>query len=311
MYNDFKDGKRDPKMSDDEFIKQILFARSIFENRVSGACTSAATYMTAVLRAAGIPARIIETNSLVDYFHKEQIKLIDNLKNEKIKVLVKEQEPSYYGHYYLEAYVGGRWIKINNNTRLLESMYIEDYPGIFHLKADTLFDYTDTVMSDIWKKGYPKKLPHRLLKISDEYGVHYDEKVHKKPIIHEHKVLHVDKAFYYGHYKVAHVWEHVGKNSIFLKVEENIPGKDHQQYIKFIEKNGGQIILKAKGHLDVRATSTGGGTYSPILNAIEFRIDESEFKKLVPGTKYTIHPVTKNEGYKLIINEGVYLEVTK
>ena len=84
-----------------------------------------------------------------------------------------------------------------------------------------------------------------------------------------------------------------------------------QQYTKFIAKNGGQIILKAKGCPDVKALSIGNGYYSSKLNAIEFRIDESEFKKLVPGTKYTIHPVTKNEGYKLIINEGVYLEVTK
>lgn len=311
QYNEFKNGRKDPKVSDDEFIQQILFAKGIFENQVSGACTSDATYMTAVLRAAGIPARIIETNSLLDYTDKDQIKLIGKLKDERIKKIVKEQQPAYYGHYYLEAYVGGRWIKINNNGRLFESNYIEDYPGIFHLKADTFFDYTDTGMWDIWKNGFPKKLPYKLLDISDSFGVHYKPEPPKMPITGEHKILHVKDAFYFGHYKIEPVWNDVDKNSIFLSVEEKILDKDFEQYKDFVAKYGGQIILKSKGQPNVKATSSGNGYDDLKTHAIEFYIDNNEFKKLVPGIKYTLHPVIKNEEYKLIINDGVYLEVTE
>jgi hypothetical protein len=183
------DAKVNKNVSDEDLIDQALFAKRMFNDRIDGACTASATYLMAVLRAAGIPARGIETNALLDYGDKTQETLLNNLKNTEIRETLLNQKPSYYGHYYIEAYIGGRWIKINNNGTIMEDNYIETYPGVFHIKADTFFDYSDTAMVDIFKNYYPAR-PYRLVAISDKYGEHYDDS--KQPVNRSSMVLGID-----------------------------------------------------------------------------------------------------------------------
>ncbi|HBE79475.1 MAG TPA: hypothetical protein DDW65_17120 [Firmicutes bacterium] len=177
------------KYSDDELIAVGLFAKRMFKDRIDGACTASATYMIAVLRSIGIPARIIETNSLLDYGDSRQVGLLKKLKNVNLQKALKAQTDSYYGHYYIEAYVGGRWIKINNNGKIMESNYIPSYPGIFHIKADTFFDYSDTAMVDVFKKYTSHYRPYKLLALSDSYGKYY---VDENPLFKASKIYGVD-----------------------------------------------------------------------------------------------------------------------
>lgn len=171
-----KEARTNKNISDQELIKQILFGKEMYNKNVFGACSESATYMTTILRAAGIPARIIETNSLLDNFSDNQRKLINNLKNENIKKQLLNEEKTYAGHHLLEAYVGGRWIKIDNDSTICQSIYLGNDWSAFLLKSDTYFDLADTPVSDIWEYGYPRPMPYKLISLSDRYGKYYDEK---------------------------------------------------------------------------------------------------------------------------------------
>ena len=178
----YKD-KIDKNVSDEDLIDQILFAGRMFNDRIDGACTASATYSTSVLRAAGIPARIIETNSLLHHGDNKQVRLIYNLKNKEIRDELLKQGDAYYGHYYIEAYVGGRWIKINNTGKVCESNYIPGFPGAFLIMADTFFDYADTAMVDIFKNYFPER-PYKLTALFDQYGKYYKGDISNKSNLH-------------------------------------------------------------------------------------------------------------------------------
>ena len=163
-----------PADSDTDFLLGMLFARTMFDRRLDGACTESATYMVAVLRAAGIPARGIETNALLDLGDPAQRALLGHLTNADIREALEKEAPSYNGHHYLEAFIGGRWVKINNDGRI--GVSILDIGGTaISCKCDAYFDVSDTPVSDIWRQGFPKPLPYSLVSLSDRYGPYFDK----------------------------------------------------------------------------------------------------------------------------------------
>ena len=197
----FSNNRIDKNQSDEDFIKQIIFGKTMYYEKINGACTASATYMATILRAAGIPTRIIVTNRLLNTVDKTQGILITNLKNEKIKdQLLQEMKQGYMGHHYLEAYVGGRWVKINNDNTIFESSYIGADWATFCIKSDTNFDNADTPTSDIWVNHsyFPY---YKLISLSDQYGKYYDEA--KQPYFKKNykyglNTLNFDKIYLYG-----------------------------------------------------------------------------------------------------------------
>jgi hypothetical protein len=163
-----------PTDSDADFLLGMLFAKTMFDRRLDGACTESATYLVAVLRAAGIPARGIETNALLDFSDPKQVALLGQLANAEIREALRKEAPSYNGHHYVEAYIGGRWLKINNDRRV--GVGILDVGGTaISCKCDAYFDVADTPVSEIWRKGYPAPLPYSLVSLSDRYGPWFDK----------------------------------------------------------------------------------------------------------------------------------------
>lgn len=171
----FLNNRIDKNQSDEDYIRQMLFGKTMYYGKILGACTASATYMTTILRAVGIPARMIHTSSLLDNFDETQRSMINNLKNEEIKKQLLKEGKTFADHHYLEAYVDGRWIKINNNCTIFESNYLGDSWAAFCIKTDTYFDFADTPASDIWLKGFPDPMPYKLISLSDQYGKCYDE----------------------------------------------------------------------------------------------------------------------------------------
>lgn len=166
--------RTNPEECDLDFLYDILLAKTMFDKRLIGSCSLSTTYMLAVLRAAGIPARGIYTNALLDFRDPAQVALLVNLSNKELREGMGKMGPNYYGHQYVEAYVGGRWIKVNNDRRIAPG--IHDLGGMTVVcKADVFFDLADTPASDVWRSGFPKPLPYKLVSLSDRYGKYYDE----------------------------------------------------------------------------------------------------------------------------------------
>lgn len=164
-----------PSDSDTDFLLGMLFAKTMFDRRLDGACTESATYMAAVLRAAGIPTRGIETNALLDLKEPTQRAMLGHLTNADIREALRKEAPSYNGHHYIEAYIGGRWLKINNDGRVGVSI-LRVGGTTLSCKCDVYFDLADTPVSEIWRKGFPDPLPYRLVSLSDRYGPYFDTK---------------------------------------------------------------------------------------------------------------------------------------
>ena len=67
----------DPKWTvEDEFAHE-LFGKGMFYNRTRGSCTSSAVLLATVLRALGVPTRMIETIPVVDPNDREQVALVE------------------------------------------------------------------------------------------------------------------------------------------------------------------------------------------------------------------------------------------
>jgi len=61
----------------DEHFDHELFGRGMFYNKTHGSCTSFAVYLTTVLRATGIPTRMVLAIPVVDHSDQNQLELVE------------------------------------------------------------------------------------------------------------------------------------------------------------------------------------------------------------------------------------------
>jgi hypothetical protein len=73
----FEREKGDPKWTVQEQLEHEVFGKQMFESKVYGTCTSTAVYQTTVLRALGIPTRIILRIPLADGSDMAQVDMVN------------------------------------------------------------------------------------------------------------------------------------------------------------------------------------------------------------------------------------------
>src|SRR5262249_2597529 len=82
----FQNDKGDPKWTVQEQLEHELFGKEMFARKTYGTCTSTAVYQTTVLRALGIPTRMILCIPLADGSDPAQIEMIEKgLTNHRVR----------------------------------------------------------------------------------------------------------------------------------------------------------------------------------------------------------------------------------
>ena len=178
----FDKEKPTPGTTDQAMFDQEVLGRSMFYNRVHGSCTSYAVYLATVLRALGIPSRIVFCVPPADANDPQQKEmLLSAIHHNAVRATVRHGLPrgGFANHLFNEEFIGNRWVRVNYDV-VGQNTLDDSYLGLLThiLTADSL---SHVPMAETWGRRYamypavgPKlssKNPYRLLKVSDHFGL--------------------------------------------------------------------------------------------------------------------------------------------
>jgi RNA polymerase sigma factor (sigma-70 family) len=322
----FERDKGDKAWSVREQFEHELLGKEMFRRRTYGSCTSAAVLEATLLRALGVPTRIVLAIPVLDASDPAQVEMAEKgLKHHEVRNTVFETAlrhgTSYAAHTFLEVYVGHRWRRLNYRT-LGQNVLDRNYLGLM-VHVHTFRDLSEANLAATWGKRYALGLrdanfrhgnPYRLLEISDLFGAH--AKVPNPPA-KEHKEITISKLYR----RMAAPKEiqemllrgggpaGLGGNQLMVHGDEWFPDRDHLQYKVFMYRADPELLFRAKGRPDVKARVEMGffTNSSTGMREIMVLIPSAEYAKMAKGVPYTLHPVNGRPGYRWKVKEGLTL----
>src|SRR5262249_19552667 len=183
-----------------------LLGKEMFARKTYGTCTSTAVYQTTVLRALGIPTRMILCIPLADGSDPDQVALIDKgLTHHRVRSAAClgaiSAGSSFASHTFCEVFVGGRWRRLDY-TKLGQNILQRNYLGLM-IHVHTFNDLSEANLAATWGKRYargfkdeefPHSNPYRLLEVSDHFGKY--AKVPNPAADKDHKEITIGKAYW-------------------------------------------------------------------------------------------------------------------
>lgn len=158
----------------ERILNHLAFGKGMYRNRMHGTCSSIATYMATIYRAAGIPARIISTTPIINFSDSDQVNLVKKFRNEKLKkdVLAQAQQlkGNFVNHFFNEVLINGRWIRCDYNNVNVGCL---GFCGPL-INENTFADFNEEEYARTWGKRFVegKGNPYQTIKLSDQYPVH-------------------------------------------------------------------------------------------------------------------------------------------
>lgn len=318
----FQRDKGDPKWTVQEQFEHEVFGKQMFAHKTYGTCTSTAVYQVTVLRALGIPSRMILCIPLADGSDPVQVALVEKgLMHHRVRgeacAGVRTGGAAFSSHTFCEVFVGGRWQRLNFTT-LGQNVLVPSYLGMM-VKVHTFNDLSDANLAATWGTRYASGLrddvfrhsnPYRLLEVSDHFG-----KYAKVPNPELRKVT-ITKAYWQEDKDAPKeirelTWgKEQGSGRFFVHGEEWLEDAgDYVQYKVFMQQAHRSFVLRAKGQRDVSCqVSTNFFTMrSRNLCELEVIIPPAEYAKMAQGVVYTLHAVSSKKGYEWKVADGVKL----
>jgi hypothetical protein len=153
----------------EDLLRTHYFAVSMFEERTHGTCTSIATLKCAMLKAASIPCRLIQTIYLI-YYHGSQTEPYTNNLSREWECTF-EQPPgdnfTYCNHAFIEVYLDGHWVRADHGV----GIYNDD-PHCLNLKILSVADWSEVDFSETWPVDWIHERPYYTLLIEDQEPQH-------------------------------------------------------------------------------------------------------------------------------------------
>jgi hypothetical protein len=296
----------DPKWTLDQQWDHELFGRQMYENRACGTCTSTAILMTTVLRAAGIPTRMVLCTPVVDASGGDNLDLVrKGLTHHAMReTLVAALEPlknSNASHTFCEVFVGNRWRRLNYNA-LGQNIFDPDLFGLM-THVNTFKDFADANLAATWGARKPDEIfryanSYTALEVSDLFGAH--SRVPNPPFDAKRPLseLVISRACWLESEDLPSCidrdkFKQDGSGHLFLHSEKPFFGGRGEHYFAFYETATKSFILTASGQPDVRAAAERGYWLDSNLDHREFyvRVPPAEMKKLRKGVSYRLHTV--------------------
>lgn len=155
----------------DELLRTHYFADSMFRERVHGTCTSVATLKCAMLKAAGIPCRLIETIHPI-YYHGSQPASYPYTNKLSRKWKCNYEQPpgnhsKKYNHAFLEVYLGNRWVRVDRSIGIYHVN-----PRCLNLKILSVADWSEVDFSETWASDWINERPYYTLLLEDQEPRH-------------------------------------------------------------------------------------------------------------------------------------------
>jgi RNA polymerase sigma factor (sigma-70 family) len=337
MYADFPGGKPaifpglekafaretgDPAWTVEEEFAHELLGKGMYYNRCRGSCTSSAVLMATVLRALGIPTRIVEAIPIVDVNDREQLAMVEkNIHHHQVRATITKGllriGPGFANHTYNEVFVGNRWRRLNY-TRLGQNILDDQYLGLM-IHVHVFNDLSEARFAPTWGRRYALGLrdeefkygnPYRTLEISDHFG--RDSKL-PNPAVEEHTALTVAKAYWLESDDTPDVIRKgarkpkEGEGHLYIHVDEWFKDQDKTQYLPFLKQVDRGFVLRAEGQPDIKGqvqlsfwTDAASG-----LREILLVIPKEEYAKMAKGVAYSIRPGNSVAGYQWKVEDGL------
>jgi RNA polymerase sigma factor (sigma-70 family) len=336
----FERDKGDPKWTVQQQFDHELFGKQMFANKTYGTCTSAAVYQTTVLRALGIPTRMILCIPLADGSDAGQVEMVDQgLTHHRVRcdacLGALSGGTGFASHTLCEVFVDGQWRRLNYSA-LGQSALQRNYLGLM-IKVHTFKDLSEANLAATWGTRYAKSLrddvfrhsnPYRLLEVSDHFGK--NAKVPNPPAEQELKQVTIDKAYWPdakdapdeirkihrdmladgNDPAAALIVQAMAGQRFYIHCREWLENAgDYLQYKLFMRRADTNFVLRAKGQPDVPCQiSMNFYTHrSRNLCELEVAIAAAESAKMASGVAYSLHPQNGKKGYEWKVRDGLTL----
>jgi hypothetical protein len=280
----FEAAKGDPAWSVQEQFERELLGRQMFENRTCGSCTSYGILQATVMKALGIPTRIIELTPIVDSNDPKQIEMVSRgIQHHRVRVTIIDGLPAggFCNHTMNEVYVGKRWVRLNY-TKLGQPILDAQCYGLT-VHTNTLRDWSEVNYAATWGKRYAlgerdevsnTSNPYRAIELSDHFPG--NAKI-DNPEINEVKIATVTKAYF--------------KNgNLMLRLKPEPFNWDWHKLKSFLRQAPKQFELTAPGHETVSATATTGSSTDSTKGIFDayLAVEEPALARLADGVEYEL-----------------------
>jgi hypothetical protein len=319
----FEREKGDPKWTEAEQFAHELLGKEMFYNKSCGTCTSAAVAQATVLRAVGIPTRIILTIPLVDASDPEQVELAQKqLTHQKVRNTVlaglSAAGNSFANHTYLEVFVDGRWRRLNYN-KLGQNVLDPRYFGLM-IHVHTFNDLSEANLAPTWGVRYALEKrdavfqhsnPYRTISLDDHLGQYANVPNAPAP---EHTAITITRLYWPESEGTSELVRNARSCAsgvrFFIHGEEWFDDAgDYLQYRPFLSGVDLNFVLRAQGQPEIpcRASSLFLTLASQSIREFEVVIPAHEFGKMAKGVAYTLHPTNAKAGYAWKVKDGLTL----
>ncbi len=151
-----------------------LLGKEMYYNKTRGTCTSTAGALTTVLRAVGIPTRMINVIPIVDASNPNQTQLVEQgISNNQVRQVVLDwlngAGTGFTSHTFNEVYVGNQWHRLNY-TKLGQTILDEHCLGL-HTHLYTFNDLSDANLAPTWGWRYGKGIRNDIFQYGNPYTV--------------------------------------------------------------------------------------------------------------------------------------------
>ena len=325
----FERGKGDPSWTMQQQFEHELYGRSMFYNRTRGTCTPSATAITTILRALGIPTRMIIVIPAVDASNAKQVaKVADEIKRDDVRAIILEGLErlgnSNASHTFNEVYVGNRWHRLNYNhldQGILDSAWL----GLM-THVHTFGDLSEANLAPTWTvraasgrrdDAFGGNNPYTTIAISDQTGKHSNPADLPSLGEREHQRLTISKVYWFHSgdrpAMIPADWrKQNGEGHLLIHVDEAFQGSLAGQYESFFADVDKQFELIAEGHPTVKAVALQAWWVDHDKGVREFylNIPAGEFEKMKPGVAYSLRPRNQSTKCRWEVARGVHVEAT-
>jgi hypothetical protein len=319
--------KPDATWSDQRMFGEEVLGKEMFYNKIHGDCTSTALLITTVMRALGIPTRIVVFIPPADGNDPKQVGLLLNGVHHKVTMSTIQQgiegQLGFANHLYNEVFINHHWVRLNYTT-LGQNIVDRNYLGMM-THVYTCLDLSDVPLARTWgmrfadfeehPHAYPQLSsvnPYMLLSTNDQFGKHSHVTNPDPP---ELRTVTIDRVCWGGDaQKLAGPGVKIGVKSsdILAGIVEWIPDQDFRQLRLFSKRASRDFVLRAPGCADVHAQLVGNlnfdtpndRSHDRMFRGFMIRISPDERSTMVSGANYKLVPVNNASKYQWTTSGG-------
>ena len=168
----------------DQHLDHEVLGKGMFYHKTHGSCTSTAVYLTTVLRALGIPTRMVLVAPAVDASDPEQILLVKKaITHNRVRMTMlpglNRASRGTTNHIFNEVYLGNRWCRLDYSQLGCSNFGLHRFGLQTHVY--TFNDLSDANLAPTWGRRYAKgehndvfrhDNPYTAVEVSELFGPH-------------------------------------------------------------------------------------------------------------------------------------------